>query len=151
MLELLKELAPGEKVALAYERGGQTTEVILIAEKRRDHGRWEFKFPHHAQDFMFERPGHGAPFGSGRWGDIELAALNPGLGEYFGVSTGVLVMQAPESLALKAGDVILAIGGRQPRDPSHTWRILNSYAAGEKLEFEIMRKGKRTTLRLQTP
>ena len=52
--------------------------------------------------------------------------VNPGLAAYFGTSDGILVVDAPgdSTLGLKAGDVILAIGGRKPTSPSHAFRIL---------------------------
>lgn len=86
-------------------------------------------------------------FGRG-WSRVELAPLNEELGQYFGMSEGVLVISAPEDnpLQLKGGDVILRIGDREPRDPAHAFRIVRSYGVGETLEVEILRDGDRRTL-----
>ena len=42
--------------------------------------------------------------------DVEVTDLDPDLGSYFGVESGVLVLKAGEKSALKAGDVIVAVG-----------------------------------------
>ena len=82
------------------------------------------------------------------WLDMELVALNPELGEYFASDRGVLVVRAPQddSLGLESGDVILAIGGRDVRDPSHAMRILRSYEPDEELSIDIVRHGRSQTL-----
>jgi len=82
------------------------------------------------------------------WLDMELVALNPELGEYFNSDRGVLVVRAPEddSLGLASGDVILAIGGREVRDPEHAMRILRSYDADEELTVDIVRHGRTQTV-----
>jgi len=82
------------------------------------------------------------------WLDMELVALNPELGEYFASDRGVLVVRAPDddSLGLASGDVILAIGGREVRDPEHAMRILRSYDADEELSVDIVRHGRTQTL-----
>jgi len=91
-------------------------------------------------------------FGS-PWGDLDLVSLNPDLGEYFGTKEGILVVRAPadSSLPLRAGDVILSVGGRKPASPSHAMRILRSYEAGETVSIDIMRKQKRTTVAWKVP
>jgi S1-C subfamily serine protease len=48
-------------------------------------------------------------------------------------------------MPLRPGDVILSIDGRVPTSEMHARRILGSYAPGETVKFEIMRKkGKQT-------
>lgn len=77
--------------------------------------------------------------------DLELAPLNRDLGRYFGTSEGILVINVPEhsGLALKAGDVVLAVDGRSPDNPAHLLRILQSYDQDEPIRLEIMRMKKR--------
>jgi S1-C subfamily serine protease len=85
-------------------------------------------------------------FGTGAMG-LSLVEMNKGLGEYFGTDTGLLVTEQPSdsTMPLRAGDVILNIDGRVPNDEMHARRILGSYAPGETVKFEIMRKkGKQT-------
>jgi len=85
--------------------------------------------------------------------DLELVRVNPGLAEYFGTSEGLLVVDAPSdsSLGLRAGDVILSIGGRRPTSPAHALRILSTYDAGENVSFEIFRSKRRTTVNGRLP
>jgi predicted metalloprotease with PDZ domain len=91
--------------------------------------------------------------GAGRWSDMELVTISPDLGGYFGTEEGILVVKAPadSSLQLKAGDVILDIGGRQPTSPEHAMRILRSYEAGESLEMVVIRERARVKLDIQVP
>ena len=91
--------------------------------------------------------------GNSTWGDMELVELSEGLGDYFGVDEGVLVVSAPsnEALGFEDGDVILSIGGRKPGDIDHAMRILRSYESGETLEVKITRKRRSQTLKIEVP
>jgi C-terminal processing protease CtpA/Prc len=84
---------------------------------------------------------------------LELADMNAGLGQYFGTSTGVLVLDNPadSTMPLKAGDVILAIDGRAPADVGQARRILSSYDSGDVAKFEIMRMKKKTSVSWTVP
>ena len=81
--------------------------------------------------------------------DLELAPVNPQLGSYFGTTEGVLVVNVPEPapLGLKAGDVVLAVDGREVSSPRQLMRVLASYEPGEALKLEVMRQKKRVTLK----
>ena len=87
---------------------------------------------------------------AGRWGDLELVSVTPGLGEYFGVDAGLLVVRSPqdEALGLKDVDVILAIDGREPTSPWHAMRILRSYEPGETISFAIIRSREKRTVKV---
>ncbi len=87
------------------------------------------------------------------WGDAEFVTLTPGLGRYFGADKGVLVARAPEdaTLGLKDGDVIVAIGGREPQNGRHAMRILRSYQGGEAVELRILRDRRAQTLNARIP
>jgi hypothetical protein len=92
-------------------------------------------------------------FGGGVWHDLQSVPISAELGAYFGVDHGLLVLEPPSDgvVELKAGDVILQIGGRSPTDVRHAMRILSSYESGETLEVEVMRQKKRLTLRGALP
>jgi S1-C subfamily serine protease len=77
--------------------------------------------------------------------DLELAPMNPGLGAYFGTTSGVLVISVPDRtlLNLRNGDVVIAVDGRKVSSPGQFFRILRSYEAGEGFRFEIMRMKRR--------
>lgn len=106
---------------------------------------------------MPEMPAMGRVFGmyftGSRWGEMQLAPVSEALGKYFGTDKGLLVLRAPKepSLQLQDGDVITAIGGRDPGSPSHAMRILGSYGPGESVKLDIMRKGKPLTLNVALP
>lgn len=89
----------------------------------------------------------------GDFADMELAALTPNLGRYFGTSEGVLVVRAPKEgeLKLEDGDVILSIDGRKPSSGSHATRILRSYQPGEKVSMKVMRQKKPMDLTVTLP
>lgn len=80
--------------------------------------------------------------------DLELAPLNPDLGQYFGTAEGVLVINVPKesTLGLKGGDVILSIDGRKATGPGSLLRILRSYETGDSFKLDIMRNKSRTSV-----
>jgi membrane-associated protease RseP (regulator of RpoE activity) len=74
---------------------------------------------------------------------VHLIELNPDLGDYFGASEGVLVSSVEEgsALGLRAGDVILSVGGRAVETPEQALRVLSSYGAGEAVPMRVLRRG----------
>jgi S1-C subfamily serine protease len=92
-------------------------------------------------------------FPSSAWSDMQLVALTPELGAYFGSPKGLLVVRGPrdDALRLQDGDVILDIGGREPSTPEHAVRILSSFQDGEMLKITVMRKQRRETLEFTVP
>jgi len=155
LVEFAHQLEPGDTVRIEYRRGGDTKRVTLVAEDLG--GAFSFVMPRMPEIMPYtERelvePRIGFCFGDS-WCDLDLVTLNPDLGEYFGTKEGVLVLKAPadSGLALKAGDVILSIGGRKPTSPSHAMRILRSYETGESVTIDVLRKQKRTTIAWKVP
>jgi len=157
LIELARQLDPGDTVQVEYRRGNDARKVTLVAEELG--GAIARAFPEMDRiEGLVPRMriggGNGFEFAfGGPWGGIELVRLNPDLGEYFGTREGVLVVSAPEdsSLALKGGDVITAIGGRKPTSPMQAMRILRSYDAGETVTIEVLRKQRRMTLSWKVP
>ena len=163
LVELARKLEPGDTVRLEYRRDGTTRQATVVAEAWPEAAAREFRF--RGPDLMaaprlraFGVPGLDPErdirffMDFGRPG-LELADLNEGLGEYFGTRTGVLVLEPPRdtTLPLKAGDVILSIGGREPRSARHAERILASYDEGETVKLEIMRQKRRETVTWTVP
>ncbi len=74
--------------------------------------------------------------------ELELAPMNPGLGEYFGTSRGVLVVDAPDKdgLGLKPGDVVTAVDGRTVETPGELIRVLSTYDNDKSFTLTITRK-----------
>jgi len=157
LIELARELDPGDSVQVEYRRGTEAAKKLtLVAENLggnvlRVPGMGAM--PGLMDPDMHWDPGIGFEGFRTPWGGIELVKLNPELGEYFGTREGVLVVSAPEdsSLALKGGDVILTIGGRKPSSPMQAMRILRTYEPGESVAIEVMRKQKRVTVTWKVP
>ena len=162
LLRRMEAIEPGTKVALEYIRDGNTAKAEIEAEAMQPP---MFNFAIGGRDFNFRGPEAGAIWdGPGpapiinfrltrEWRDLELVAITPELGKYFGTEAGVLVVRAPrdEKLKLEDGDVIVNIDGRKPNDPDHALRILRSYAPGETLTLEVMRDKRRQKLEVTVP
>jgi hypothetical protein len=165
LIELAARLEPNDTVAVEYLRGKDRKTVSIVTEDEPEMGMgmegqpgdrpFMFRFGHGdgpmpAGDFM-ERmdfpPGMDRLYG-GPLADLELAPLNPDLGQYFGTNDGVLVIHAPKdgTLGLKGGDVVQAVDGRKPVSPSHLLRILRSYDRGETFKLDVLRNRKKETL-----
>jgi len=159
LIELARQLEPGDTVQIEYRRGNDTRKATIIAEDLGGVYTERTPFPDLGGSMEGMLPKmHMGPgefefsFGS-PWGGIELVKLNPDLGDYFGTREGVLVVRAPEdsTLALKGGDVIIAIGGRKPTSPMQAMRILRSYEAGETVSLDVLRKQKRVSVTWKVP
>jgi hypothetical protein len=166
LIELAARLEPSDTVAVEFLRGKDRRTVSLVTEDepdmvmagpggghpfvmrfRGDGPQDDARLP--AGDFMDMGPGQRFEFLAGSpLGDLELAPLNPDLGQYFGTTEGVLVIRAPKdgALGLKGGDVVQAVDGRKPAGPSHLMRILRSYDRGETFKLDILRNRKRETV-----
>ncbi len=162
----LESVKPGDKVKVAYRRGDKTDQVEVATEALRPTmmrsiiggmGPGGDNFIYRAGPKVAVPGEPGLPFFNmpfpNVWGDMELVELSATLGEYFGADKGVLVVRAPrdKDFKLEDGDVILTIDGRTPTGPGHALRILGSYAGGESLELEIMRKKRKETLKIVLP
>lgn len=145
----MSNVAAGDTVALTIARDGDEHEVEVVTQAPRGPA-FDFTLPQGRRGdgppLMFNRP-------FGRWADMELVELTPGLGAYFGTEEGVLVVRAPSdtALGLQDGDVILEISGRAPTSVGHALRILGSFEPGERLELTIMREQRRQTLEVDLP
>lgn len=176
LVELAQALSPGDTVKVDYLRGsakknativaadlggsswvvrggragGEVFELAPMKERARAMADRELAFV----DMERAMAGMGQNY-SFRFGapGLDLAEMNAGLGEYFGTSKGVLVLENPSdsTVPLKAGDVILSIDGREPASVGQARRILSSYDTGDVAKFEIMRLKKKTSVSWTVP
>ncbi|MGH2568273.1 MAG: PDZ domain-containing protein, partial [Bacteroidota bacterium] len=131
---------PGTTVSVIVDRKGTTKTLKLTVGKNP---------ARIARAFSFNMPGpHVFSFGTSRAIGAELRELNDQLAEYFQVpdSKGVLVESvekgsAAEKADMKAGDVVIKIGGERVNEMSDVWEALEDYEEGEKVDFEVIRKG----------
>ncbi|UCF19685.1 MAG: PDZ domain-containing protein [Gemmatimonadota bacterium] len=170
LVERARELEGGDTVQVEYRRDGKAAKTELVA------GDFDDTFDIHIEDFgarledaerirgtlsrlrelpqiHFSGPETFALRVGERLPGLELVSLNPDLGDYFGTSEGVLVVNVPEEseLGLRAGDVLKRIDGRDVRSPSHAMRILRSYEADEEVSFQIYRQKRETTVSGKIP
>jgi hypothetical protein len=162
LLAIMKGVEEGDKLSVEYLRDGNVGKVEVeprvmgpqVYAWAPDGEKFEFSVPPipaapgapHKYSFV-------SPLIASSWGDMELVELNKDLGRYFGTESGLLVVSAPKSDALKlqAGDVIQSIDGREPKSVGHAMRILGSYQAGESLELKIMRDKRGQKLDITMP
>ena len=164
LVELASRLHTGDTVRLELRRDGRPVNLTLVAGssgmedmartftlRSMPRGevmpRGQMKMPFITGDNM------NLMFSDAPLANLELVRVNAGLAPYFGTSEGVLVVSAPgdSTLGLRAGDVILTIGGRKPDDPSHAFRILGTYDPGETISFDVMRMKHRISVSGKMP
>jgi S1-C subfamily serine protease len=160
LIELAATLEPNDTIPVEYRRGKDRKTVTVVTADERD---ILVRGNPAGRDFAFRyAPGGripltpnvdeifpGAPFLYGSvLANLELAPLNPDLGQYFGTDTGVLIISVPKEsgLGFKGGDVVLAVDGRKPESPSHLLRILRSYGEAESYKADVLRNRKRVTV-----
>ena len=161
--KLLTELyasGAGVPVELAYARDGEST-TVTVTPRAFNNRTLSIRDMPSTVSFAMPSRLHASPAnrfvflgGTGGLGDMEMVSLTPKLGEYFGVSEGLLVVRAPEKAEvyqLEDGDVILDIDGRAPQSVPHAVRILASYQGGETLKLRIMREQRPRTLEIAVP
>jgi S1-C subfamily serine protease len=160
LIELAATLEPNDTVPIEFRRGKERKTVTVVAgdeptivfRGRPGRGAFDFRYPSEGrmaltpdeQEMLAEGPFlYGSPLAH-----LELAPLNPDLGQYFGATTGVLVISVPRDaeLGLKGGDVVLAVDGRKPESPSHLLRILRSYEDSESFKVDVLRNRKRVAV-----
>ena len=163
LVKAMEAIEPGQKVALELRRDGKPVKLSVEA---RPMDRLFMAGPGLMMEGMpairalpAMPPMHGMELVGDphwlldEWGDAELVTLTPGLGRYFGADKGVLVAHAPEGagFGLQDGDVIVAIGGREPQSGPHAMRILRSYQPGESVELKILRDKRAQSLNAKVP
>ncbi len=163
LLELARALEPGDTVRVEYRRGTETRTATLVAEDLGDTFTMRINprvqvapdfrmlmpdMEEMRDDLEFAIGGMHSP-----WSGIEFVSVDRELGEYFGVTEGLLVVKvrSDSGMPLRAGDVILGIDGRKPTSPSHALRILRSYETGESVKLDIQRKQRKQTVTWTVP
>lgn len=152
----LRASPPERTVKLKVQRAGKPLELAVTPRALR-YDATAFAIP---EPFTAALPMPPMPpippdvlMSSGSMSSLEFVTLTPGLGEYFGADKGVLVVRAPKdgTLQLQEGDVIQAIGSREPTSGAHATRILASYQPGESVSIKVLRRRKVVTLNASFP
>jgi predicted metalloprotease with PDZ domain len=157
LMKAMGQVKPGDKVQLRYRRDNKVATASVTAEPTMNlmFGR---AMPMPVRGQMAVGPAMPMPplaymRVASVFGSAELVPLTPKLGQYFGTEKGLLVVRAPADsrLKLEDGDVIVDIDGRTPANPTHAFRILGSYQAGEKLKLNVLRQKKRVAVDVTIP
>jgi len=167
LINLASRLDKGDTVRLDLRREARTLTVTFeAAETDMDMLVERMRIPGNGQGFMREFSGPGMMGGDmpgsgqirmmingGNLTDLELVKVSPQLAEGLGISEGLLVVDvgADTAIGVRAGDVIVSIGGRRPTSPPHAMRILSTYDSGESIAFEVVRQRRRITVNGRMP
>jgi S1-C subfamily serine protease len=159
LVELMGGVEPGDTVTVLLSRDGRDQTVRVVTDRA---GPTTFRFGDGGIPGVL-RPGFDPGpvivealgerglhvVGPLRRHGLEMVAINPELGRYFGVTEGVLVanVAAESSLGLRPGDVLVSIGGRTVRDAAHARSILASYRSDEEVEMQVVRERRTITVR----
>jgi len=116
-------------------------------------GEWELEFHDLSELGSFALDDANIWFGLPMTQGLQLAEIDPGLGEYFNTDRGVLVLKARQDndLNLQPGDVILQVGETEVNSPAEFMRALRGFHSGDELVVDIKRKRKDHTLKTLMP
>ena len=146
LTRFVQRTAPETKVNIVVWRDGIKKTVPVTVGRKKER----------SMAFFSRTPGGDGNFmvwsGRSSYG-LELSTLNEQLGAYFGApgNEGVLVKSVKDkSMAaasgFQAGDVITKVGKEKVTKNLEVFRELSDYEEGDKVEFEVYRKGSKKIL-----
>jgi serine protease Do len=150
-IRLVREVPPGRKCSISIVRAGEEMEIGATMGDKRNLAKLAAGEVQVVRVPNFQVQGiviPDVPHVYTTWRSVKLGiigeSLDTQLAEYFGVEEGVLVRSVvddtPASEAgLKAGDVIVAVGGATVATPREVSSALQE-RVGEKLELSIVRE-----------
>lgn len=86
-----------------------------------------------------------------RWNGLNLAAVDPQLGRYFGTDKGVLVLSNGEIAGLQAGDVIQRIDGKAVNSPREAMDVLRDKPGDATANVAYLRDRKASSAQIKVP
>ncbi len=136
----MKKVIPGDAVDVTYLRDGESEEVAIVTRAEGEHIAQFFD-----KDFDFD---FNFDFGGMAPGvavktvvkSNQLMAVDGDLAEYFDVDSGVVVIEPPADGDIKAGDVLLEIGGETVEDVKQAMTLLKSL--DDDTEVRVKRRGR---------
>jgi len=149
----VRETKPGTKVNLNANRNGEKKTFAVNIGRNKMHRLFGMSMPHpmnipHPKKIIFRN--------LGTIEGMELMELNKQLGEYFEAPNGrgVLVKEVEKEsnaakAGMKAGDVITKVGDETIKDIDDIHDALEDAEEGGKLNVELIRKGKKSTVLLE--
>jgi membrane-associated protease RseP (regulator of RpoE activity) len=145
LMKIVRRTSPGTTVDIVIVRDGQKKTLTLTVGKNKES-------KHHMFGAVPDIPDMHIFIGNRVLG-MQLPTLNEQLGEYFGVpnNEGVLIEEvkrqsAAEKAGFKPGDIIIRVGNKTVDEVERIQKELRKYEEGNKVEFEVIRKGAKKTL-----
>jgi|WetSurMetagenome_2_1015567.scaffolds.fasta_scaffold25673_1 predicted metalloprotease with PDZ domain len=139
---------PETKVSIMFIRNGEKKTVHVLVGKKKEPRQWTF-------GEILPMPDLHVFTGYHILG-LHLLTLNEQLGEYFGApqNEGVLIEEverksAAEKAGLKAGDIIIRVGNKTIDVVEKIRKELQKYDEGDMVEFEILRKSTKKTVKVE--
>lgn len=148
LVQAVRWTHPGTKEDLVVVRDGKKMTLHVTVGKNRMSRRFQFREGPTMPDVHVFIGNHIL--------GLQLLTLNEQLGEYFGApnNEGVLVEEvehksAAEKAGFKAGDIIVRVGTKTVDAAEKIQKELRKHDEGDKVEFEIIRKGSKKTLTIE--
>jgi S1-C subfamily serine protease len=178
LIEVVGALEPGKAVRFDYRRDNSNRNVMITPVEDRSMlvARRTEELPVDRLSTIVERMVDGVPvapnaprptgrmtmsfpsnsaftFTTGALARIEMAPMNDKLGAYFGVTSGVLVVNVPAegNMNLQPGDVITAVDGRRIETPNEFLRVLRTYDAERSFALQVTRQKRQETITTKLP
>ncbi|HEX9658163.1 MAG TPA: PDZ domain-containing protein [Bacteroidota bacterium] len=159
LIKAVRKTKPGTKVNVTVMRDKKKVMASATIDKAPKERSFAYSFSHPRAPRPPREPRPPRAFvwrnGSGSHG-LVLEELNEQLAEYFEAPNkrGVLVEEvkkesAAEKAGFRAGDVIIKAGTQSVEDVHDVTSELSEHKKGEKVDFEVVRKGSRKTLSLE--
>lgn len=159
----LKKYKPGDTVNITYFRGGiQKVVAVKLAERDdEDNAFGERKIKIFGDKGRLKMDG---PPWDWKWDEksakkkvafagVVTQSLSDGLAQYFKVEKGALISEVVEDspaqkAGLRAGDVIVKIGGEKIEDESDVAEAIHENKPGDAVDFTIYRDGQEMTIKV---
>ncbi|MEO1574541.1 MAG: PDZ domain-containing protein [Pseudomonadota bacterium] len=164
LIEYMDRVQPGETVRVTVNRDGEERDFDV--ETTTDD--FSFSFSFNDENFVFDGEALGETIGNAvssamhgldvaffgfNFPDLEVVELTPGLGDYFGVTEGLLVVRAPKNgnVDVRDGDVLVEVDGRSLNDPGDLFRILGKREKDETVSLKLIRQRQTLTVDVRLP
>lgn len=164
IIRFMDRVEPGDTVAVTVERDGRERDFNVVTSQEE----MTFAFSFNDEEFVFDGEALGETIGSvvsgamhglemaffgGVWPDVEVVELSPSLGDYFGVSEGLLVVRAPsdDSLDIRDGDVLIEVDGQSLTEQSDLFRVLGKVKSDDTVALKLVRQRQTLTIDAQIP